>query len=420
MTGSHLQTTTVVRIQGKAIDAPTVSQTTPVYDLAQGKIVWRSVLSSNLVYSAGTNDIANVPAQSAAFYRAMYGTNSIMPVVLDQQIVGWFGRDGLTIPMGTITILQSNLTANLRMYDGSASAPALSTVSDPDTGWYRPAEDTWRYVAAGNIVADFGVGGITMGSGKTITGLTGYAPTSTVGAIAARTTILEGQTNTWKAAAALAATAWQNPADATNWTWTSNGRSVTLTSYTGPDNVILPDMLDGLPVTRIGNECFYVLPPSSLTITNVVNTRDIVDVGDGAFGACANLESLDLPSVITIGQLTFSGCTALRELRLASVRSIGSDALWNCENLTAVYFQESPPNSDTNLYVSASSVINYVASPTATGWGTNWNDRPVVRLPADGDELKMKGTVLLISGGTNLLWVAAGVTNRVVMEAWSE
>lgn len=172
VTGSHLQTTTVTRIQGKAIAAPTSAGTTPVYN--GSGIVWQSVISSNLVYAAGTNDIGSVPEQSAAFYRAMYGTNTIMVMVLDQQIKGWFGPDGLTIPQGTINLMQSNLTANVRMYDGTAGSPALSFLSDPSTGWSRPAADTWRFISAGNVVADIGVDGITMRPGKTITGLTGY------------------------------------------------------------------------------------------------------------------------------------------------------------------------------------------------------------------------------------------------------
>ena len=45
---------------------------------------------------------------------------------------------------------------------------------------------------------------------------------------------------------------WQNPAAAADWTWTSNGREITLTSYSGPNAVVIPDMLDGLPVTGFG------------------------------------------------------------------------------------------------------------------------------------------------------------------------
>jgi len=89
--------------------------------------------------------------------------------VLDQQIVGWFGRDGLTLPYGTLNLMESNLTANVRLYDGTASLPALATASDPDTGWYRSAEDVWRFMASGNLIADFGVSGITMKTGKVVT-----------------------------------------------------------------------------------------------------------------------------------------------------------------------------------------------------------------------------------------------------------
>ena len=52
--------------------------------------------------------------------------------------------------------------------------------------------------------------------------------------------------------AALGETAWQNPASAADWTWTSNGREITLTGYSGPNAVVIPDMLDGLPVTGFG------------------------------------------------------------------------------------------------------------------------------------------------------------------------
>jgi len=159
---------TVQRIRGKVIDQPTADQTSPVYDLAQNKIVWQSVLSSNVVYAAGTNDIANVPAGSAAFYRAMSGTNAIMPIVLDQQIVGWFGADGLTLPYGTLNLMESNLTANVQMYDGSAATPALGFLSDPTTGWYRAAANAWRFMSSGNLVADLSNAGITMGIGKDI------------------------------------------------------------------------------------------------------------------------------------------------------------------------------------------------------------------------------------------------------------
>lgn len=168
VTGSHLQTTTVARIKGKVIDTPTVDKSSPVFDIAQDKIVWMSILSSNVVYAAGTNDISNVPAQAAAFYRALYGGSPIMPIVLDQQILGWFGEDGLTLPHGTINLMESNLTANVQMYDGSAANPALRFLSDPTTGWYRAAANAWRFMAANNIVADFGVAGITMAAGKDV------------------------------------------------------------------------------------------------------------------------------------------------------------------------------------------------------------------------------------------------------------
>jgi len=468
--GSHLQTTTVARIRGKVIDTPTVNQTTPVYDLAQNKIVWLSVVGSNIVYAAGTNDIASVPASSAAFYRAMSGTNSIMPIVLDQQIVGWFGRDGLTLPYGTLNIMQSNLTANVRLYDGTASIPALATVSDPDTGWYRSAADVWQFVAAGNIIADFGVGGITLGTGQTITGLTGYASTGSVAAINSRLASVElWPTGTWttayswgnhasagyigapaatSAAEAVVgvytgqiATAWQNPSAATNWTWTSDGIGITLTGYTGPNDVVIPDMLDGLPVT--GFVSTFSPNAAGTLITTVSGGANITQVPYLAFSACAQLSSVDLPSVrvlastafaacvqlvtvnlpelVFVGDSAFDSCSALTHIELPKVTAIADYAFWGAYSLTSVVFSVNAPTVGADIYrdTPANQITNYVTSPTATGWGATFGGMPVVRMPATTDQLSIHGMSISLSG-TNLIAVIGGVTNRIVLETYSE
>jgi hypothetical protein len=169
---------TIMRLRGTDIDPVGGDGTSPVYDLNLGKVVWRSIMSSNVIYAAGTNAIEAVPAQSAAFYRAEYAGGYIMPLVLDQQIIGWLGDDGLSIPYGTINILQSNLTANVRLYDGSAAAPALSTLSDPDTGWYRIESGKWGYTANGTNAATIGPDGIAVAAGKTVILGDGYRAVS--------------------------------------------------------------------------------------------------------------------------------------------------------------------------------------------------------------------------------------------------
>jgi len=240
--------------------------------------------------------------------------------------------------------------------------------------------------------------------------------------------------------------AWQNPASATNWTWTSDGTQITLTGYTGPNAVVIPDMLDGLPVTGFG-AIFY----GNESITNVSGGVNITSIAQNAFRDCTNLTTVILPSAINIGASSIRNCSALTSLTLPYVTSVGQDAFYSCTALTSVslpaatsigryafysctaltsvslpaatnvvanafysctalpsvslpsatiigsfafygctaltsvYFGQNAPSEASAVYSGTTNVTNYVTNPTATGWGTTWNGRPVVRLPVYSD-----------------------------------
>jgi hypothetical protein len=184
--------------------------------------------------------------------------------------------------------------------------------------------------------------------------------------LAGRQTGIENWTNT----------AWQNPASATNWGWTSDGTQITLTNYTGPDAVVIPDMLDGQLVTGFGNT-FKGGP-----VTSITGGNNITSIGAQAFAACSSLQSVSLFNVSTVG----------------------SEAFQNCASLQAVNFTQNAPVESGSVFEFATQVVNYVWNPTATGWGTNWNERPVVRLP-------------LYGSGSNLadLAVNPGLTGTVAL-----
>ena len=139
---------------------------------ASGNWELKSVLASNIVYAAGTNDIASVPANSAAFYRADYNGTIVGVFVLDQQVVCWFNAAGLVIPHGNLSLYEQLLESNIHLLDGSLVAPALAFVSEPGMGWHRASsggEHVWRFGKANNAVVDIGGSGITMAVGKTVT-----------------------------------------------------------------------------------------------------------------------------------------------------------------------------------------------------------------------------------------------------------
>ena len=82
---------------------------------------------------------------------------------------------------------------------------------------------------------------------------------------------------------------------------------VTITNYTGKGgDVVVPDTIDGLPVTAIG---------------------------DNAFCYCTGLTSITLPEgCTTIGYYAFSGCTSLTSITLGnSITTISVGAFQACD-----------------------------------------------------------------------------------------
>jgi len=123
---------------------------------------------------------------------------------------------------------------------------------------------------------------------------------------------------------------WVNADTATNWTWTSDGYEITLTGYTGPANVVVPGMLDGLPVTAMTSDTF------DTSVTNVSGGLHLTAVPDNAFYGATSLVSVVLPSVISIGDEAFEGCSALANVHFPNVTDIGFRAFWRCSALVDV------------------------------------------------------------------------------------
>ena len=249
-------------------------------------------------------------------------------------------------------------------------------------------------IVAGDGQVSHGDGSITAGGGF-YGNLTGNATTAT--------TVTGAQSNT-------IATAWQNPAASTNWLWTSDGVSITLTNYnfaTGGTDVVIPDTLDGLPVTSFGDFFSpgglgsFATVVSSISggnnITSVVgaaflNCLSLASVSLPkataidyfAFNGCTNLSSVTLPLVTTIGSDAFGNCTALASISLPKVTAIAGSVFYGCTALTSVTFDQNAPTVGAGVYTDAPGVTNYVTNPTATGWGATFGGMPVVRMDLTG------------------------------------
>lgn len=80
-----------------------------------------------------------------------------------------------------------------------------------------------------------------------------------------------------------------NPAS--DFAYTADGGEVTITDYIGTsEHVLIPDAIDGLPVTALGHRAFY-----EKTVTTVVVPDSVTEIGDLCFSGDNYLVSLTLP-----------------------------------------------------------------------------------------------------------------------------
>jgi hypothetical protein len=145
----------------------------------------------------------------------------------------------------------------------------------------------------------------------------------------------------------------------------SNG-TVTITKYTGAGGaVIIPSIIDGMPVVAIKDSAFDHC--SSLTSVSIPNS--VTSIGSAAFGSCSGLTSVTIPNSVTsigpavfaecialtsvtignsinhISLAAFAGCTALTSITIpGSVTHISDGAFLNCSSLTSAYFLGNVPS----------------------------------------------------------------------------
>jgi hypothetical protein len=152
--------------------------------------------------------------------------------------------------------------------------------------------------------------------------------------------------------------------------YTTNNGTITITGYTGPGGaVVIPDTINGRPVTRIGDNAFY----NKTSLTSITIPNSVTNIGNGAFFYCTGLSAITVDafnpiyssvdgvvfnksqtvlilfpagkagsytipnSVTNIGNGAFYVCTSLTSLTIPnSVTSIGNFAFAYCTSLTSV------------------------------------------------------------------------------------
>ena len=102
-----------------------------------------------------------------------------------------------------------------------------------------------------------------------------------------------------------------------------------ITAYSGnAEDLAIPGMLDGKPVSILGNMAFAF----NNSLTHVTIPDSVICIDDEAFVACRNLISVSIPdSVKRIGDSVFVGCFNMTTIRLPdSVTDIGANPFREC------------------------------------------------------------------------------------------
>jgi hypothetical protein len=181
-----------------------------------------------------------------------------------------------------------------------------------------------------------------------------------------------------------------------DYAYSSDGASITITEYLGSDkNISITNTIDDLPVTVIGNSAFddkslsSVIIPSGITsigtfafanneyMTSITIPDTVATIGEYAFYNCKALKSITIPDGVTnIGDLTFYKCYTLASITISgSVTNIGRAAFASCYDLKSIEI----PDSITNIGDSVFSSCYDLMSITIPGGVTNIGDKAFYR-----------------------------------------
>ena len=110
-------------------------------------------------------------------------------------------------------------------------------------------------------------------------------------------------------------------ADVSDLTYTTTGGEVTITrcSYEATGLLVIPDTIDGNPVTSIREYAFI----DCENLTYIAIPEGVTSIGEYAFNVCLSLTSITIPKGVT---------------------SIGYGAFGNCSSLTTITIPEGVPS----------------------------------------------------------------------------
>jgi len=187
---------------------------------------------------------------------------------------------------------------------------------------------------------------------------------------------------------------------------TNADNTLNITGYYGPSGAVaIPDAINGLAVSSIGQEAFY----DDTSLTGVTIPGSVISIGDSSFLDCANLNSVTIGNGVTcIGSNAFYQCGSLTNVIIpgsvtniagfafsvsgltsvtipGSLTSMGDCVFEASSSLSKVYFYGNAPTAPAgqfsgDYYLVEMTGVYYL--PGTTGWGSFYAGVPAQSFPA--------------------------------------